>query len=151
MLGAGDEVGEGVGFLGLAAIQEPTPALVGPAAHMGDGPDPSPVHQAEIADRKAGLHGMAVGAVAVEQQGGCTVQRRALQHQHGDRHQLAVWSRGHHPPGHIARRVVTRGDFLGLAQGSLARGHIVVEGLSRGRRRLVDEAGEGGRVLIATL
>ncbi len=60
VLGAGDEVGEGILLLVLAAVEEPAPALLRAAADVGGGPDPAAVDQRQVADRERGLHGRAV-------------------------------------------------------------------------------------------
>jgi len=55
VLCASDEVGEGVDLVELAAVQEPAPALVRAAAHMGNGVDETAINQRQPVRREARL------------------------------------------------------------------------------------------------
>ena len=149
VLGAGDEVGEGVYFLLLAPVLEPTPALLRAAAHVGHGPDEAAVDERKIADREARIHRDTVRSVAVEQDGRLAVERGVRAHEHRERHLGAVLGVGVEAAGDVLLRIVSRGDFLRLPEGARSRDEVVVEPLLGRRGRVVDEADRRRAVLVA--
>ena len=126
MVGARDEVGEGVG-LGLElAVVVPRPAQLGAAADVRDGEDPAAVEQREPQHGEPGVARDAVGAVRVEQAGRGAVGRHVVAVHDGDRDAGAVGRRGPLAPLAVLRQVDVAAHVLLLEQGEGARADVVV-------------------------
>ena len=137
----GEEVAEGVRLLQELAVLVPAPALVGSAAHVGDGVDEAAVDQREAIAREARLDRIAIGAVAGEQKRRGAVELGVAPHQERHRHALAVFGAGEDEPGEIALGIEA-GDLLLLDERPRAGGAIVVEDLLRPVHRRIAEAEE---------
>ena len=90
VVGARDEVGEGVRLVLELAVVVPGPAHLGAAAHVGDGEDPAPLEEREAQHREPRVARYAVGAVAVQQPGRGAVGATSRAVHDRDRHPGAV-------------------------------------------------------------
>ena len=136
----GEEVGERVGFLGELAFLVPAPALFRAAAHMGDGVDEAAIDQRQPVGREARVHGMAIGAVAVDQHRRGPVERRfpPISTETGTLSPSAAAASK--TPHDIGRRVEIFRRHLLLDEAALARGHVVIVGLLAAGHRGIAEA-----------
>ncbi len=144
-----DEVGEGIDLLLALALLVPAIAFVLAAADMSDGVDKAAIDEAQRIGGEAGGNGHAIGAVAIEQKRRLGTERGVLAIQQRNWNGLSVLRRGHHPAGHVVRRIVAARDFLGFAQDALARLHVIVEHLRRRRHRGIGEAQRARVVFVA--
>src|SRR5581483_5823907 len=135
VLGAGDEVGEGVHLVAELAGLIPRPAHLAAAPDVADGPHEAPVEEAEAQGREAGVGARLVGPVAVEDAGRRPVAGDALPGHVGDRYPGAVGGGGPQPARLVARRVVAAEDGLLLEERALPGVEVVVEDRLRGDQR----------------
>ena len=120
-----DEVVESVGALEHLALQVPAPAEVVAAADMRDGIGEAAVDQAEARGRKAGRHGIAIGAIGIKvERHGAVLAILAIDH--ADRDHRAVARLHAQAFGGVERGVVAARDFLLLEQFEPACGDVVV-------------------------
>ena len=129
MLGAGDEIGEGVHLAMHAAGIVPGLAEFAAAADVGDGEDHAAVEQTEAIGAERNGHGEAVAAVAVEKERGAAIARGVVAIDDGDGDFGAVGGGGVEALGAVESGIVAAEDRLLLAEGARAGGRC------RGRRR----------------
>ncbi len=145
MAHGGEKIAEGVGLGGELAGFVPAPALLGAAAHMGDGVDEAAVDQRQAVGREAGVHRVAIGAVAVDEQRRAAVEPEVATIHERDRHALAVVGAGEDAARDIGRGVEVLRRRLLLAQDALAMDEIVVVDLLAAGHRGEAEA-KGRRI-----
>ncbi len=113
---------------------------------MGDGIDEAAIDERQAIGVEGCRNGDAIGAVAIEQARGRSVQRRILAVKQGDRHALAVPGRREDATGDIVILVMARRHFLRLQERALARRHVVIEELRGRRHRRIGKADDVGIV-----
>ena len=137
MLGDGDVVGERGRLVGEPAGVVPGVALLAAAANVGDGIDEPAINQRQPLGAELRMLGVAVSAVAVQPDRRRAVELGVLVVEDGDGHAGAILSRRGETARDVARRVVAARHVLDLAQGALARLHVVVEHLLGLRQGLI--------------
>ena len=126
-LGHVDEVMEAVLLVQQLAILVPLATQLLAAAHMGDGIDEAAIEQGETRRAEVGVHAGAIGAVAIDQQGGLARLEQILAIDQGDRHLDPVPGLDPESLALVALRLESRHRLL-LEQGALAAGHVQLEG-----------------------
>ena len=139
-----DEVQESVLLaLELAVEVPPVPAFLA-AAHVGHGVDEATLDEGKRRYLEARGDADAVGAVAVEQQGGRAVERGVAPVQHRNRHPRSVVGVGEESAGDIGVRVVAARHLLLLDESAFPGAHLVAPGArgsGGGAGGVVDAAG----------
>src|SRR6516165_650531 len=92
---------------------------------------------------------IAVGAIAIEQDGGGAIEGQVPPVEDRDRHAFAICRRREKTAGHILFWIVTRWDDLALAQDALMRREIIVVDFPWRRHRRIGES-QDRRVIFET-
>src|SRR5690606_10764793 len=136
VVGAGQEVGEGVLLVLHPAQLVPAAAHLATTAHVGDRVDDAAVEVGQPGHREVGVDGDLVGPVAVEQPRVGPVGGQFLAGHERDRDAGAVLGGRPQPVLDVVGRVVAAQDRLALDQGEVAGGQGQVVDAGRGDERL---------------
>jgi len=145
VLGAGDEVGEGVHLLLQLAVITPSFAHVAAATNVSDGIDIAAVEQTDSSAAEAGGDGDAVRAVGVEV-ALATFRQFTLVDQ-GDGHNGAIRCGGEDTFAAVSSEIVAL-HLLTLEHGGAAAFEVVLESRRRRHHRVVGEAIDTGIELV---
>ena len=138
MLGAGDEVGEGVLLLQQLAVLVPLPPHLLSAADVRHGIHEAAIQQADAQRVEARVHAVAVRTVPVKQQRVRSVLPETLAVDQRDRHADAVLRGGVDPLRLVVGRIESPQHLFALEQLLLAGDHVVVvDRRRRGHRGVV--------------